>query len=104
MPDHGLRDPDARHDPVTEAGIEGCASAHDALIKGPIDQIEAIVEQACTIMRDVAKMVTGGFPIDVDRKVYPHGERYWTKRGRKMWERVMSLLDREEDGSREEAA
>ena len=89
---------------LTEAGMEVCASAHDDLIKGPIDQIEAIVEQACTIMRDLAKMVTGGFPIDVDRKVYPHGESYIDKRGREMWERRMSLLDREEDGSRVEAA
>ena len=66
---------------ISCAGNGSCpsASAHDALIKRPIDQIEAIVEQACTIMRDVAKMVTGGFPIDVDRKVYPHGERYLDK-------------------------
>jgi DNA polymerase I len=86
---------------LTEAGIEVCAPAHDAfLIKAPLDQIDAHVELTRTIMQDVARMVTGGFPILVDAKVYPHGERYMDKRGKEMWDRVMGLLDRPEDRDR----
>jgi hypothetical protein len=55
-------------------------------------------------MKDVAKMVTGGFPIAVEHKLYPHGERYMDKRGQEMWDRVMGLLDRPEGHDRAVAA
>ena len=78
---------------------------HDAfLIKAPRDRIGEHVELARTIMQDVAKMVTGGFPIAVEHKVYPHGERYMDKRGQEMWDRVMGLLDRPEGHDRAAAA
>ena len=48
--------------------------------------------------------MTGGFPIGVDCKVCPTASATMDKRGREMWDRVMGLLDREEDGSRVEAA
>jgi hypothetical protein len=86
---------------LTEAGVEVCAPAHDAfLIKAPLDRIDEHVELARTIMQDVAKTVTGGFPIAVEHKVYPHGERYMDKRGQEMWDRVMGLLDRPEGHDR----
>jgi DNA polymerase I-like protein with 3'-5' exonuclease and polymerase domains len=86
---------------LTEAGVEVCAPAHDAfLIKAPLDRIDEHVELARTIMQDVAKMVTGGFPIAVEHKVYPHGERHMDKRGQEMWDRVMGLLDRPEGHDR----
>jgi hypothetical protein len=78
---------------LTEAGVEVCCPAHDAfLIKAPLDRIDAHVELAREIMQDVAKMVLGDFPIAVDHKVYPHGERYMDKRGQEMWDWVMGLL------------
>jgi DNA polymerase-1 len=90
---------------LTEAGIAVCAPAHDAfLIKAPIELINEHVELARTIMQDVAQMVTGGFPIPVEHKVYPHGERYMDKRGREMWDWVMGLLDRPENRDRKASA
>jgi hypothetical protein len=79
---------------LTEAGIEVCGPAHDAfLIKAPLDRIKVVVAEATVIMESVAKMVTGGFRIEVDHKIYPHGIRYMDKRGWEMWDRVTDLLD-----------
>jgi hypothetical protein len=79
---------------LTEAGIMVCAPVHDAvLIKAPLDRIDAVVAEAKAIMQAVAEMVTGGFPIPVDKQIYPHGTRYMDKRGKAMWEQVASLLD-----------
>jgi DNA polymerase I len=80
---------------LTESGIAVCAPAHDAfLIKAPLDRIDEHVELARNIMQDMTRMVTGGFPITVEHKAYPQGERYMDKRGQEMWDRVMGRLDR----------
>jgi DNA polymerase I-like protein with 3'-5' exonuclease and polymerase domains len=90
---------------LTEAGIEVCAPAHDAfLIKAPLDRIESVVAEAKAIMEAVSEVVTGGFRIPVDHKIYPHGTRYMDKRGQAMWDRVWDLLDYSEDGEQAVAA
>jgi DNA polymerase I len=77
---------------LTEAGIEVCAPVHDAfLIQAPLDQIEAVVARARVLMEEAARMVTGGFPIPVDAKIYPHGTHYTDKRGTRMWDLITGL-------------
>jgi hypothetical protein len=89
---------------MTEAGIQVCAPVHDAfLIAAPVDQIDAEMARAKAIMEEAALTVTGGFPITVDAKPYPHGTRYSDKRGTRMWELVMGLLN-EREAERERAA
>lgn len=89
---------------MTEAGIEVCAPVHDAfLIHAPLDRIEAEMARAKALMEEAAQMVTGGFPIPVDVKPYPHGTHYTDKRGSRMWELVTGLLD-ERDGKKLAAA
>ena len=79
---------------LTEAGIEVCAPVHDAfLIQAPLDQVDAIVERARAIMKEAAMMVTDGFRIPVDAKIYPHGTRYSDKRGNRMWDLITGLMD-----------
>jgi hypothetical protein len=39
-----------------------------------------------------SEVVTGGFPLRVDAKVFTHGHRYRDPRGVPMWNRVVRML------------
>jgi DNA polymerase-1 len=79
---------------MTEAGVRVCAPVHDAfLIEAPLDQLDAIVEHARSLMREASRVVLGGFELGSDAKVIRYPERYSDKRGVAMWEAVMKLLD-----------
>jgi DNA polymerase-1 len=103
---------------AVEAGIEVCAPVHDAfLICAPLDQIDARVEQMKAIMEEASRIVLDGFTIKADCPEfdgngkllefpqivrYPH--RYMIKRGVKMWNTVMEILERFKEKDQVEVA
>jgi hypothetical protein len=79
---------------MTEAGIRVCAPVHDAfLIEAPLDQLDATIEQAKSLMREASRIVLGSFELGSDAKVIRYPDRYSDKRGVAMWEATMKLLD-----------
>jgi DNA polymerase I-like protein with 3'-5' exonuclease and polymerase domains len=75
------------------AGIQVVAPVHDAvLIEAAAEDIEAHVAAAKEIMEAAARVVTGGFPIRVDKKIFGPGERYYDPRGTPMWNRIVRCL------------
>jgi hypothetical protein len=78
---------------ATERGVNVCCPVHDALlVEGPADDIEAVVAETQWAMREASELVLPGFPLDTDAKVVRHPDRYFDKRGRRMWELVQRLL------------
>ena len=78
---------------ATERGITVCAPIHDALlIEAPADEIREAVEATQKAMAEASAVVLGGFTLRSDPKVVVAPDRYMDKRGRAMWDRVMSLL------------
>lgn len=78
---------------ATERGIEVCAPVHDAfLICAPLDRLEHDITAMRSAMAEASRIVLGGFELrtDVSRVLYPN--RYTTKRGMVMWNRVMKLI------------
>jgi hypothetical protein len=86
---------------ATERGHKVCAVIHDALlIEADEDAINAEVEAVQADMREASELTLPGFPLRTEAKVIRHPERYSDKRGRKMWEIVMAVLDRVESWQR----
>jgi DNA polymerase I len=78
---------------LVAAGVSVAALIHDAiLIEAAARDIEATVEAAKALMVGASEVVTGGFPLQVSAKVFPHGQRYQDKRGVPMWNRVIRML------------
>jgi DNA polymerase-1 len=84
-----------------ERGVSVCAPVHDALlIEAPIDLIDDAVATTRGVMAEAAAAVLGRrswIDTDVDTVRYP--DRYSDPRGRVMWDRVMSLLNRHESAT-----
>ncbi len=79
---------------VTETGIRVCAPVHDAiLIEGPLDQLDAQIEQTRELMAQASEIVLDGFRLNTDVDVVRYPDRYMDKRGIKMWTTIMGLLD-----------
>lgn len=78
---------------AVEAGIEVCATVHDAfVIEADIDDIaqaEALM-QSC--MAEAGRIVLNGFELRADKKPILYPDRYQDDRGSHMWKRVMDLL------------
>src|SRR5262245_44195222 len=86
---------------ATERGIEVCAPIHDAfLICAPIDQIEAHVAAMRAAMAEASRAVLSGFELRTDVKIVQWPDRYMDQRGIVMWQRVMGLLDRQDQQRR----
>jgi DNA polymerase I len=86
---------------ATERGIEVCAPVHDAfLICAPIDQIEAHVATMRAAMAEASRVVLSGFELRTDVKIVRWPDRYMDQRGVVMWQRVMGLLDRQDQQRR----
>jgi hypothetical protein len=78
---------------ATERGIEVCAPVHDAvLICAPLERLETEVAAMRAAMEEASRIVLAGFTIRTDAKLIRYPDRYTDKRGRVMWERVMSLI------------
>lgn len=79
---------------LTEAGIEVHCPVHDAfLIGGPTAEMAVIVEQARALMIEAGRVVLDGCTIRVDAKVVEYPDRYSDKRGERMWDVVMGILE-----------
>ena len=79
---------------LTEAGIRVCAPVHDALlIEAPLDEVDAVVEQARALMARASREVLGGFELSTDVEIVRYPDRYMDKRGVVMWNTVNELVD-----------
>ena len=80
---------------ATEAGIEVCAPVHDAfLIAAPLHRLDADICAMRDIMSRAGRAVTDGLDIRTDAEVVRWPGRYMDERGKAMWDRVVTLLDR----------
>jgi hypothetical protein len=97
---------------ATERGIEVCAPVHDAfLICAPLDRIEADIVAMRAAMAEASQIVLKGFELATDcpdqhdengrpvkfPHVIRHPGRYMDARGAIMWDRVMGLLEQQQD-------
>ena len=80
---------------ATERGIEVCAPVHDAfLIAAPLDRLDDDIVEMREIMSKAGRAVTGGLDIRTDAEVIKFPDRYMDERGKKMWDKVITLLDK----------
>jgi hypothetical protein len=79
---------------ATELGIHVCAPVHDAfLIEAPTTQIETVVAEMQDVMAEASRVVLGSLELRSDVKYFHSPNRYSDKRGVKMWNIVMELID-----------
>ncbi len=83
---------------ATEAGIEACAPVHDAfLIAAPVNRIDDDVATMREIMTKAGRAVAG-IDVRTDCKIVRWPDRYMDKRGKRMWDAVLTVLERLEKG------
>jgi DNA polymerase-1 len=76
-----------------ERGVQVAAPIHDAfLICAPLNKLDDDIATMSNAMREAAKVVLGGFEVDVEVKKVIWPNRYADPRGRVMWEKIMMLL------------
>jgi DNA polymerase I len=81
----------------TEQGIEICAPVHDAvLICAPLDRIDTDVERMREAMAEASRIVLDGFELGTDAQAVRYSDRYMDERGTIMWDRVMKLIQEQE--------
>jgi DNA polymerase-1 len=90
---------------ATEQGIEVCAPVHDAvLICAPVHQLDEIVTRMQQAMTEASRTVLDGFELGTDVKIVRHSDRYMDERGAIMWDRVMKLIQKEEQQQQQRTA
>jgi DNA polymerase-1 len=78
---------------ATEQGIELCAPVHDAvLIMAPLERVGADVTRMQEIMAEASRIVLDGFALRSDATIVRYPDRYMDKRGKAMWDTVMTIL------------
>jgi DNA polymerase-1 len=76
------------------AGITVIAPVHDAvLIEADEARIDEHVACAKELMVKASSVVTNGFPLRVDTKIFAGGQRYFDRRGAAMWNGVARMLN-----------
>ena len=86
---------------ATERGVEVCAPVHDAFLScAPLDRIEAHVATMRAAMAEASRVALRGFELRTDEKITRYPDRYMDKRGAVMWQRVMELLQRQDQQRR----
>lgn len=82
---------------ATEAGIQVCAPIHDAfLIASPTANIDDAVRDMRSLMSQAGQSITGGINVRTDAKIFRYPQRYMDERGVDMWNRVMTLIGRDD--------
>lgn len=82
---------------ATERGIEVCAPVHDAvLICAPLERLDAEVVRMQDTMREASHIVLRGFELGTDAVLVRYPDRYMDERGKIMWERVLKLINEQE--------
>jgi len=91
---------------ATERGIEVCAPVHDALlIHAPLDRLEDDIRTTRAAMAEASRIVLRGFELGTEVKDYRYPGHYMDeKRGRKMWDKVWSLIGDQDVVPQKEAA
>jgi DNA polymerase I len=85
---------------ATERGNEVCAPVHDAvLICAPLDRLGADVARMQDTMREASRIVLDGFELGTDVAIVRHPDRYADERGNTMWDRVMKLINEQQQGA-----
>lgn len=84
---------------VLDTGVKVCAPVHDAiLIEAPIDELASAITTTQKEMGEASKIVLDGFGLRTDAERWDYPDRYSDRRGTEMWNRVMTLLERCENG------
>lgn len=79
---------------AVEAGIQVCATVHDAfVIEAPIDEIAEAETRMQSCMVEASRLVLNGFELRSDKKRVTYPDRYMDKKGKDMWGRVIALLE-----------
>jgi DNA polymerase I-like protein with 3'-5' exonuclease and polymerase domains len=90
-------------------GLRLCAPVHDAvLIEAPIQEIEADVALMREIMRRASRLVLnaeqdGPYELRTDATIVRYPDRFMDKRGVKIWDQMMELLEQHECQQKEAA-
>jgi hypothetical protein len=58
----------------------------------PLERLEVDVEAMRRAMREASRIVLGGFPLETEAKIIRYPDRYYDKRGKEMFTKVMQLL------------
>jgi DNA polymerase-1 len=78
---------------ATEAGVQVGGPVHDAfLIVAPLDRLDADIATMRAAMAEASCVVLGGFELATDVEVIRWPDRFVDKRGRHVWQKVMTLL------------
>jgi DNA polymerase-1 len=73
-------------------GVRIVAPVHDAFTaETPVDRIDETSVQLDRIMRDAARTILRGYELRTDEQIIRPGERFYDKRGEKMWNTVTKL-------------
>jgi len=79
-------------------GIRIVAPIHDAfLIEAEADRAEEASAALDRLMRDASRVVLRGYELRTDVQIVRPGQRYFDKRGAKMWDTVTGLLAKLEE-------
>jgi hypothetical protein len=82
-----------------ERGLELVAPVHDALMmEADAAEAEAASAALDRVMRDAAAEVLRGYELPSDVQIKHHGESFFDKRGKEMWETITRLLAKLERG------
>ncbi len=78
---------------ATERGIRVAAPVHDALlVEAPTDEIDHVVAETQTAMREASETILSGFSLRSDAEIVCYPDRYMDKRGERMWHVVTDLV------------
>lgn len=82
---------------LTEQGVMVCCPVHDALlVEGPLEDIDSIVASTRAAMERASALVLGaGYVVKTDVEVVVYPNRYRDEAGGDMWDRVLTILDRQ---------
>lgn len=97
MQAHGAEMMRLAHIELTRRGIRVCAPVHDALlVEAPEGEIDAVVAETQGVMREASAIVLDGFTVRSEARVVRYPERFLEPKGVPMWNRVMTLLGRDD--------
>ncbi len=83
---------------ATEAGIQVCATIHDAiLIEAPLNQLDDAVWRMTRIMAEASTLVLDGFALRTDVKTVRAPARWIDRRGAAVWSAIECMI--RSDGS-----
>ncbi len=87
---------------LVEDGIHVCAPVHDALlIEAPLEVLDDTIIQTRHRMAEASQIVLAGFPLRTEVKEVRSPDRYFDKRGSRMWNAVWRIIGEIDPGAAE---